>query len=33
MKNQNSKYKHVLNDYDIESVEINYVWFICKIKR
>ena len=32
MKNQNSKFKHVLNDYDIESVEIHNYDLFAKLK-
>ena len=32
MKNQNSKFKHVLNDYDVESVEIHNYDLLAKLK-
>ncbi len=32
MKNQNSKFKHVLNDYDVESVDIHNYDLFAKLK-
>ncbi len=32
MKNQNSKFKHVLSDYDVESVEIHNYDLFAKLK-
>ena len=32
MKNQNKKFKHVLNDYDVESVEIHNYDLSAKLK-